>query len=753
MTPGVHARAGLWPKPRHSLPEAFHRRSEEDNVMGMGTRRTAVWALAWCLAAVISISCSKKERQAPRYSFPVEVNSVLSDGIGVADAIVYLNGEEVGQTDYQGQISATIEGSPGQTVTLTIDPPQNFVIHPDEGAEEWIGTLKAEEKGNEILLEPLTFTVKMKPTVLDYALLIAVQGGTRQLVVNGQPSGTTNSKGVATLLLTEKPGRGVEVLLAKPEGRAGRKHKALGATYTLGESERILHFFEGEAPVGETDKDVGAAVPEPTPEELAAKMAAEAELQRLAAEEAEQKVTEEAKKAEEEARLAALEARKAEEEAKRQTREEEKLRKKEERRLAKEARAEEKQRKAEERKLAAAARAEEKRLASEARAEQKQRKAEERAAAAAEKKRQREEERRHAAALKTAKSEERAALMAERKAKKEEARRRKAEQKAARKDADRQKAEERAAAASERKQQRAEEKALRADEARQKREEKKMLAEKKRAEREAKRQAALEGKRQKAEERKRLAEQKKAERDAKRQAALDAKRKEKEAREEAKRKAEEAKTTAEADAKRLAALSVTERERAEAKKIADTMKAPAAGCPLGDLKKGNISDGVLTSCSKLPKSNANYSEAHRLLSKYWMGKKNLKKAYDELKLATTAGRNKYDPSVLHAQVKLAIKLGKLSEALRIKDRYLHVESRLPSSVRAKKTAELYHLFAKSYEHLFYRKHNNDPEGDYTHLLDKSIDMWERYSSYLGGGDSLAKKEIANLKKMKSELIE
>ena len=138
------------------------------------------------------------------------------------------------------------------------------------------------------------------------------------------------------------------------------------------------------------------------------------------------------------------------------------------------------------------------------------------------------------------------------------------------------------------------------------------------------------------------------------------------------------------------------------------------------------------------------------LSRYWKKKKNLKRSYGELKKATGHGQLRYDPSLLHSQVKMAIKLGRLGEALKLKDRYLQVESRLPSGERGRRTGEMYRLFGKSYEHLFYKKRDRDPEGDYVYLLDKAIDLLERCDSYLGG-DTRARKEIVDLEKMKQEM--
>ena len=213
----------------------------------MVRRLVARWALIGCLVA--TVGACKKEQRAPRYVFPVEVSVLLADGTGVADIAVRLNGDEVGRTDMRGQFSATVEGEPGQEVKLDIEPPMNHELHPDEVRHEWVKTLSAEDRGKEVVLEPVVFTVLLKATLLDYTLLVSATGGGRRVILDGKEVGSTSSRGEASIMFTDKPGRLVEVKLARPEGKAGRKIEAMKASFTLGESERILRFFEGETPV------------------------------------------------------------------------------------------------------------------------------------------------------------------------------------------------------------------------------------------------------------------------------------------------------------------------------------------------------------------------------------------------------------------------------------------------------------------------------------------------------------------------
>ena len=161
---------------------------------------------------------------------------------------------------------------------------------------------------------------------------------------------------------------------------------------------------------------------------------------------------------------------------------------------------------------------------------------------------------------------------------------------------------------------------------------------------------------------------------------------------------------------------------------------------------------MLKSCSKLSPGTSNYSEINLNLAKCFHRSKRRKAECKALSNATKMGQYKYDPMVLFSLVKCLLLVKQYRKAVEVKDRLLQVKDRMPASVRKKKICEMYSLFAQGYEQLFYKEHGEDPDGDHLPLLEKAIDMWERYISYCGG-DAKAKKAVGDMKKMKEDLLQ
>ena len=178
----------------------------------------------------------------------------------------------------------------------------------------------------------------------------------------------------------------------------------------------------------------------------------------------------------------------------------------------------------------------------------------------------------------------------------------------------------------------------------------------------------------------------------------------------------------------------------------DTVKSAVDG--------GNeLGKGTLQACDKLSKRGSEYPDVNLQLARYFFKRKRWKAQRKALERATSYGQFKYDPVVLLNLIKVSIKTGKLNKALEYKDRLLQVKERLPPADRKRKVSEMYSLFAQTYEQKFYRDYEVDPDGEHLPLLEKAIDMWERYKSYAGGSDSKASKAIQGLKKMKEELLQ
>jgi len=729
---------------------------------------------ALVVVVLLFAGCGKKVEEA---EYAVEVNVKVKGGGGIPGALLKLNEAEIGRTDANGRFAGAVRGAPGQEVVLTVTPPRNYEFEP--GFTPPKAMLEVEETDQGFVGKPLVFSVVLNYSRLDFALLVTAPGQYRPIYADEQLIGRTNSKGAAVVHLTGKPGSKISIRVDK----RSKGEKSLGKTFTLAVTDRVLNISEsdilettagskpevrgtvrpssnrvaarqpirhgqGRASQGRHRKSGSSSAVDaedlPTStrpskrDKLAAKRAASAAAKHANAAAASARAVKRS------AALVAkmlppgeqllLEAQNVSERA-----------------MEPAAQASE---------AARAARDASKggdRSTAEAMAE--------RAAAAA---RQASDEKKNIGRLVEAARDRKQTL-----AKAAEAERRSAieAQKAAA-----------AAAAQHRNQLIATAKdAVNA-----------ALEYSKEADDAAKKAAKEAGKvrGQAAKEAKAAArEAGKAARQS-RKAALRARTVAKKLRrapaekldelaaeiEGLRAEAQQALELTTASRKRIASLGGTGMEsavsagpnkrtgtgaggagagvRADAVDDAVHAQPVVGGCSVDELTRavnqGNVSREMVSACNAIPSGDADYPQVHFQLARYFHKKKRYRDEQAALDKATSFGRYKYDPEVLFALVKVAIHNRNYSKALKIKDRFLQVKDRLPPSSRSKKVAEMYELFAKSYEFQFYKEHEKNPDGEHIPLLEKAIDMWERYVTY-SGDESKGRKEIEKLRRLREEV--
>ncbi len=201
--------------------------------------------------------------------YPLEVVA-RAEGVGVEGVTVKLNDEEVGQTDEEGRFEGTFHGTEGEEITLEIVAPDDFRLAEDaEGTFK--ATLSAEHpEDGDPSPKTVSFGVDLKPTSLDYVVMVEAPGKYRPIYMGEELKGRTNSRGSEIVYFRGRPGSSVEVRV----DTRSKKYSPLVKKFTLDEKERILTLDKTDEVTETEDEKTERA-------EIAAKREQEA-LERLA---------------------------------------------------------------------------------------------------------------------------------------------------------------------------------------------------------------------------------------------------------------------------------------------------------------------------------------------------------------------------------------------------------------------------------------------------------------------------------------
>jgi len=189
-------------------------------------------ALLFTLLGCLLGACGDSKLEA---DYPVEV-LVRADGVGVEGTAVRLNDEEIGETDEEGRFEGTFHGTEGDEITLEVVAPDDFRLA-EEGGGTTTTKLAAEHpEDGEPKAETVSFMVDLKPTTLDYVVLIDAPGKHRPVYVNDDLKERTNPRGVQVIHFRGSPGSTVEVRV----DTRSKKYSPLLKRLSLDEGERVF---------------------------------------------------------------------------------------------------------------------------------------------------------------------------------------------------------------------------------------------------------------------------------------------------------------------------------------------------------------------------------------------------------------------------------------------------------------------------------------------------------------------------------
>lgn len=204
--------------------------------------RVLLAALLGCLLG----ACGDTKLEA---DYPVEVYA-RADGVGVEGAVVKLNDEEIGQTDEEGRFEGTFHGTEEDEISLEVLAPEDFRLA-DDTSGSTVTKLAAErpEEGDPTP-KAVSVVVDLKPTSMDYVLLVDAPGKHRPIYLNDELRDRTNPRGAQVVHFRGSPGETMEVRL----DTRSKKYSPLVKRLALGEDERVFILDKSDE-VTETEEE------------------------------------------------------------------------------------------------------------------------------------------------------------------------------------------------------------------------------------------------------------------------------------------------------------------------------------------------------------------------------------------------------------------------------------------------------------------------------------------------------------------
>jgi hypothetical protein len=146
-------------------------------------------------------SCTDPNGAAP----PIVLDFVVESdpGIGLASALVVVEGEPVGQSDSNGLLRASVRGVPGSLIRVEHDCPDGY----EDPAEAKHLRLRDYEVVGAASQSPMEITLRCRPQRRVGAFVVRARNGSDlPVLLNGEVAAMTNESGVAHFSMSAPAG-------------------------------------------------------------------------------------------------------------------------------------------------------------------------------------------------------------------------------------------------------------------------------------------------------------------------------------------------------------------------------------------------------------------------------------------------------------------------------------------------------------------------------------------------------------------
>lgn len=172
-------------------------------------------------------------------SFSVELRATSQDGMPLAGVAFAIGGHAVGVTNTNGRLAHAVQGQEGSALKVAVTCPADFEPPTQPTPLRLTRTRTIEDQA----AQPLTVDVRCQKRLSDIVLIVHAEHGERlPVLVDGKPVGTTDSEGVAHVLLRRPRGDKSVQLGLDTTGRTALKPLNPSRTYQLNGRDAVVLF-------------------------------------------------------------------------------------------------------------------------------------------------------------------------------------------------------------------------------------------------------------------------------------------------------------------------------------------------------------------------------------------------------------------------------------------------------------------------------------------------------------------------------
>lgn len=142
--------------------------------------------------------------------FDVHVEALSDEGLPLEGLPVKIDDRLVGRTDADGAVDLSLPGPEGRRVNIAVDPPSGF-----RGATETRSIVLERLVRADGARARIEVATRFAPLARSYVLLVDVGEPALPIEIFGVQKGTTNSEGVAMMLVPGVPGDDLQVRVTR----------------------------------------------------------------------------------------------------------------------------------------------------------------------------------------------------------------------------------------------------------------------------------------------------------------------------------------------------------------------------------------------------------------------------------------------------------------------------------------------------------------------------------------------------------
>jgi hypothetical protein len=173
--------------------------------------------------ATLLLGCAPDDSE----RFDVHVEALSDEGLPLEGLPVKIDDRLVGRTDGDGVVELSLPGPEGRRVAIAVDPPSGF-----RGATETRSIVLERLVRADGARAHIEVATRFAPLSRNYVLLVDVGQAALPIEIFGVQKGTTNSEGVAMMLVPGVPGDDLQVRVTRG-GRRDLVPPLLAQTFSL----------------------------------------------------------------------------------------------------------------------------------------------------------------------------------------------------------------------------------------------------------------------------------------------------------------------------------------------------------------------------------------------------------------------------------------------------------------------------------------------------------------------------------------